>query len=144
MCVQQPLCTTTFSVIATPLCGAAAAGGGGWWWWWWWWWWWGGGGGGGGGQRFDCNFKLVLFGIDCNFKLVLFGIDCNFKLVLFGTHIYLEHFLLNGPQMNSTRPHWWSVNDGPGNVFVPSDNKLLPQPMYPDLCRHMASLGIMS
>ena len=28
-----------------------------------------------------------------------------------------------------TRLHWWSVNIGSGNVFVPSGDKPLPEPM---------------
>ena len=41
---------------------------------------------------------------------------------------YLDHSPLNCPQVNATRPHWWSVKIGSGNVDQ-------------GIGRHMASLG---
>ena len=51
------------------------------------------------------------------------------------------HLLGNYPDMNVTELHWWSVNIGSGNGLVPSGNKLLPEQMLIQICRHMASLG---
>ena len=43
--------------------------------------------------------------------------------------------------MNVSGLHWWSVNIGTGNGLVLSGNKPLPEPVLPQICRHMASLG---
>ena len=42
---------------------------------------------------------------------------------------YLEHFLWYCPQVNATRPHWWSVNISLGNGLVLSGNKPLWLPL---------------
>ena len=42
---------------------------------------------------------------------------------------WLRYLLRNCPQMNATKPYWWSVNIGSGNGLVPSGNKPLPEPM---------------
>ena len=42
---------------------------------------------------------------------------------------WLRHLLWNCPNMNVTGLHWWSVNIGWGNGWVPSGNKPLPEPM---------------
>ena len=62
--------------------------------------------------RFDCNLKSLIF------KLIS-------KI-----YIYLEHFLWNGIDMNTTRPHWWLVSIGSGNGLVLSGNKPLSKPMF--------------
>ena len=54
---------------------------------------------------------------------------------------YLEHFLWNYPQVNTTRSHWWLINTGSGNGLVPSGNKPLPELILTKLCCHTASLG---
>ena len=42
---------------------------------------------------------------------------CNLNWIIFKlfSDRYLEHFLWNCPQVNTTRPHWWLVNIGAGN-----------------------------
>ena len=46
--------------------------------------------------------------------------------------------------MNVTALHWWWVNIGSGNIgLVPSGNKAITWAnVDPDLCRHIASLGL--
>ena len=64
----------------------------------------------------------------------------------FKTHIkdkYIEYFLLNCCKVNATRPHWRSVNIGPGNGLVLSGKKPLLEPMLTLIyvTMHIASLG---
>ena len=46
---------------------------------------------------------------------------------------WLRHLLWNCPDMNVTRPHWWSVNIGSGDGLVPSGKKPLPESMLTEI-----------
>ena len=71
------------------------------------------------------------------------GSDCNLKFVIFkliSRGGYLEHFFLNFPQVNATKPHRWLVNIDSGKGLVPSGTKPLPELMFTQIYAAM-SLG---
>ena len=63
--------------------------------------------------------------------------ESNFKTSNFQADLsdwWLGYLSWNCPQVIIAGPHWWWVNIGSGNGWVPSGNKLLPEPVLTKTC----------